>query len=157
MSSTDNKMNQTDGSGARQDLVEGKQDELALDDTLKNLRLSIHAWSDAAYHRPRSAAQRLRHKSWRLAAGWALAALLVVGGLSAGLQERNQREQQARIALAARVIEQRQLARVEAGPTSVEPGKGDDEDLLTKVDRDVSRDVPSALEPLAQLMDNEAK
>jgi hypothetical protein len=28
----------------------------------------------------------------------------------------------------------------------------DDEDLLAKVDNDVSRQVPSAMEPLAQLM-----
>jgi hypothetical protein len=28
----------------------------------------------------------------------------------------------------------------------------DDEDLLAKVDSDVSREVPSAMEPLAQLM-----
>jgi len=44
-----------------------------------------------------------------------------------------------------RMIEQRRLA-------AEERAGQEEEDLLAKVDGDVSREVPSAMEPLAQLM-----
>jgi F0F1-type ATP synthase epsilon subunit len=72
-----------------------------------------------------------------------LALVLVTGGVSGGFYERHQKE--LRIAAAARLAEQQRAAReFEA--------REDEEDLLAKVDSDVSRVVPSAMEPLAQLM-----
>jgi hypothetical protein len=49
---------------------------------------------------------------------------------------------------AARVAQQQRLAAQQRD----QQAQQEDEDLLAKVDRDVSREVPVAMEPLAQLM-----
>jgi hypothetical protein len=121
----------------------------AFEEALKNFRTSVHAWSDAAYSRPRTTARIVRHRSWRLAVGWALAGVLMVGGVSGGMFERHRKIEQARIAAAARLAERQKALREEQAK--------EEEDLLAKVDSDVSRQVPSAMEPLARLMDDEAK
>lgn len=115
-----------------------------LDETLSNFRLSVHVWSDAAYSKPRMAVAVGSRRIWRLAAGWALGCCLVAGGVSGGVYEHLHRQQLARIA-AARVAEQQRLA-------AQERAREEEEDLLAEVDSDVSREVPSAMEPLAQLM-----
>jgi uncharacterized protein HemX len=115
-----------------------------LDEALTNYRLSVHAWSDAAFSRPRTVVAPRR--VWRLAAGWALGCVLIAGGASAGVWQHHQREM--RIA-AARVAEQQQMV---AQQREQQARRQEDEDLLAKVDRDVSREVPVAMEPLAQLM-----
>jgi hypothetical protein len=111
---------------------------------LKNFQSSVHAWSSAAYNRPRTPAQVVRRRSWRLAAGWALGCALVAGSVSGGVYERHHRQEMARIAAARQAEQQRQAAAQRVSP--------EDEDLLAKVDSDVSRTVPDAMEPLAQLM-----
>ncbi|MGP8175707.1 MAG: hypothetical protein ACLP7O_14330 [Terracidiphilus sp.] len=111
---------------------------------LKNFRASVLAWSDAAYSRPRTAVKTVRQRSWRLAAGWALGCALVAGGVSGGVHERHHRQELARMA-AARAAEQQRLV-------AEQRVREEEEDLLAKVDSDVSREVPSAMEPLAQLM-----
>jgi hypothetical protein len=63
--------------------------------------------------------------------------------------ERHRKIEQARVA-AARLAEQQKALREQQA-------KQDDEDMLAKVDSDVSREVPSAMEPLAQMTDDEAK
>jgi hypothetical protein len=65
-----------------------------------------------------------------------------VGG---GLYEQHQRQEMARVAAAARAAEQQRLV-------AAQQARDAEEDLLAKVDSDVSREVPSAMEPLAQLM-----
>jgi hypothetical protein len=130
------------------ELNAGEHVDAALEEALKNFRMSVHAWSDAAMSRPRTA-QTVRHRSWRLAVGWALAGVLLTGGLSGGMFERQQRIERERIA-AARLAEQQKVQREQRAMQ-------DDEDLLAKVDSDVSREVPSAMEPLAQLMNDGAK
>jgi hypothetical protein len=132
------------------ELHEDEPVDLALEEALKNFRMSVHAWSDAAYSRPRTRARIVRHGSWRLAVGWALAGVLMVGGVSGGMFERHRKIEQTRIAASARLAEQQKALREQQA-------KQDDEDLLAKVDSDVSRAVPSAMEPLAQLTDEEAK
>jgi hypothetical protein len=128
----------------------GENVDLVLEEALKDFRMSVHAWSEAVYSRPRTAAQVVRHRSWRLAAGWTLGCALVAGGVSGAVYERHQRQEMARIA-AARVAEQQRLVREQQA-------REEEEDLLAKVDSDVSREVPSAMEPLAQLMaEDEAK
>ncbi len=139
-----------DAAEVEPELHEGVPEDPAVEEALKNFRMSVHAWSDAAYSRPRTTAQNVRHRSWRLAAGWALAGVLMVGGVSGGMFERHQKIEQARIAAAARLAEQQKALREQQV-------KQDEEDLLAKVDSDVSREVPSAMEPLAQLGDEEAK
>jgi len=125
------------------ELDAGEPVDAALEEALTNFRMSVHAWSDAALSRPRTAAQVVRHRSWRLAVGWALAAVLMVGGLSGGMFERHQRIERERIAAAARLAEQQKAIR--------EQQAMDENDLLAAVDSDVSREVPNAMEPLAQL------
>ncbi len=59
--------------------------DVEFEQALKDFRLSVHAWSEAAYSRPRTVAQVMRRRSWRLAVGWALGCVLVAGGVSGGV------------------------------------------------------------------------
>jgi hypothetical protein len=120
-------------------------DDPELAQVLSDFRECVTVWSEAELSRSRTAAQGIGHRSWRLAAGWALGCALLVGGVSGGMYQRHQRQEQARIAAAAHLAEQqRQMAAQRA--------QAEEEDLLAQVDSDVSREVPSAMEPLAQLM-----
>ena len=114
-----------------------------LDEAVSDFRLSVHVWSEAASSRPRTVVGAGRRGVWRLAAAWALGCFLVAGSVSGGVYEHLHRQQLARIA-AARVAEQQRVAAQQA--------RQEEEDLLAKVDSDISREVPSAMEPLAQLM-----
>ena len=124
-----------------------------LDEALANFRMSIHAWSEAAISRPRTAVAAVApRRVWRLAVSLALGCVWVAGGAAAGLWEHHQREMRSG---AARVAEQQlQQVRlvVQQQDQQVRQAQKEDEDLLAKVDRDVSREVPVAMEPLAQLM-----
>ncbi|HEY1256731.1 MAG TPA: hypothetical protein VGF01_18315 [Terracidiphilus sp.] len=111
---------------------------------LREFRLYVHAWSEAAMSRPRLASAPQR-QLWRLAAGWALSSLLIVGGVTAGVYGHHR--QQLRIAQARTVEQQRRFALQQAPQARLT-----DEDLLAKVDSDISQTVPSAMEPLAQMM-----
>ena len=124
----------------------GETGDLAMEQTLKDFRTSVCAWSEAAYSRPRTAAPVVRGRSWRLAAGWALGLALAAGGVSGAVFERHQRQQMARAAEQQRLVQERQRLIRE------QQAREEEEDLLAKVDSDVSRAVPSAMEPLAQLM-----
>jgi uncharacterized protein HemX len=116
---------------------------------LGNFRLSVEAWSAAAYSRPRETMQVHGRRIGRLAVGWALGCALVVGAASGLVHEQHLRQEQARIAAAKQIERQRVAAEQQAR---------DEEELLAKVDSDVSREVPNAMEPLAQLMaEDEAK
>jgi len=124
-------------------------DDQELKQALSNFKSSVFAWSDAEYGKPRMAVRPVRQRSWRLAAGWALGCVLMAGGVSGGVYERHYRQEQARIAAVREAERQRLVA---------EQRVREEEDLLAKVDSDVSREVPSAMEPLAQLMaEDEAK
>jgi hypothetical protein len=123
------------------------EQDLELEQALKNFRSSVHEWSDAMYSRPRSVSKEIRVRSWRLAAGWALGCVLVAGSVSGGLVERHHRQEVARVAAEQRATDsEKQLRQKQAAMVP-------DEDLLADVDSDVSRQVPSAMEPLAQMMD----
>ena len=124
----------------------GDVPEAELQQVLGNFKASVHAWSEAAYSRPRRA-QAIRRRSWRLAAGWAMASVLVAGSLSGGVYEHQHSQELARAA-AARQARQQQLA-------AEERMQEEDASLLATVDSEVSRSVPSAMEPLAQLMDED--
>jgi hypothetical protein len=120
------------------------EDDAALEQALSNFRSSVHAWSEAAYGQARPVAV-VRHVSWRVAAGWALGCVLAAGSVAGGVYERHHKQELARIAAAAQAARQQKLA-------AEQRARQEDEDLLAKVDSDVSRDVPSAMEPLAQMM-----
>ena len=75
---------------------------------------------------------------------WALGSAVFVATVSGGVYQ-NRREQEFAKAEAARVAQQqRELAAERAQQEA---------DLMAKVDSDIAREVPSALEPLASLMD----
>jgi hypothetical protein len=137
----DDRKEQTEMSGKAVEDVE-------LEAALKNFRECVTAWSDAELSRPRTHVELVRHRSWRLAAGWALACALLAGGVSGGLYGHHQKLEKARIALIERQAEQQRLI-------AQERARAEEEDLLAKVDSDVSREVPSAMEPLAQLMNGD--
>jgi hypothetical protein len=119
-----------------------------LTQALGDFRQSVQAWSDAAYSRPRVAAQVVGRRSWQLAVGWVLGCVLATGSLAGGLYEHHSRQAMAKIKAAEQGAKERQAARQQRAGTA-------DEDLLAAVDSDVSRSVPTALEPLAQLMDGD--
>jgi hypothetical protein len=127
--------------------VQDAEQDVELEQALKNFKSSMHAWSDAMYSRPRVVSKEIRVRSWRLAAGWALGCVLVAGSVSGGLLERHHRQEVARIAAEQQAAEQQKQIRQQ------QAAKVSDEVLLADVDSDVSRQVPSAMEPLAQMMD----
>jgi hypothetical protein len=123
-------------------------EDLELEQALKNFKSSVHEWSDAAYSRRRVWTREVRRRSWRLVLSWALGCALVVGSVSGGLVERHHRVELARIAAEQQAAEQQKQLREQQARAQVS-----DEALLADVDSDVSRQVPSAMEPLAQMMD----
>ena len=139
-----------DKAGAVGNVAEEPDELDKLDEALTNFRLSIHAWSEAAFSRQRTAVAPVApRKVWRLALGWALGCVLVAGGASAGLWQHQQREMRN---AAARVAEQQHLQEQLVAQQRSQQARQEDDDLLAKVDSDVSREIPTAMEPLAQLM-----
>ena len=135
---------------------------------LKHFKASVDAWSEAAYSAPKLTVRAAQH-NWRLAASWALGCLLIAGSLAGELYERHQRQEAAH-ATEMKAAEQKVRLRaaeqhftplpvaasIATGrPTAVNRAANTDEDLLATVDSDVSRQVPSAMEPLAQMMDGD--
>jgi hypothetical protein len=115
----------------------------ALRQALGDFKASVHAWSEAAASRPRTMREIVVRRTWRLAAGWGLASILLAGAASGGLYEHHHQQQLARIAAAEReAAQQREVAAERAQAT---------EKMLANVDSDVSQEVPDALEPLAAL------
>jgi hypothetical protein len=132
-------------------LVDSSDKDLVADQeleaTLKDFRMSVHAWSDATLSRPRTVKVEIKRRSWRVAASWALGCVLAAGGLSGGLLEQHHQREVARIAAEQKAAAERKQVEEQQARAKVS-----DEVLLAGVDSDVSRDVPSAIEPLAQLM-----
>jgi hypothetical protein len=141
--------------------VEDKMNEsggeaIELEDTLKDFRLSVHAWSAAELSSPRTvAATAGRRQIWRLATAWAFTCVLVAGSVSTGVYRHHRLG--TKITVAQKAVQGQQVlgqAVQQAAPVAPAAGRAvqADEDLLAKVDIDVSRQVPRAMEPLAQLM-----
>jgi len=122
--------------------------EKELNQALANFRQSVHAWSEAEYSRPRSLAPAAPHRSWRTASAWALGCVLAAGSLAGGLYDRHHHQELA--AAAAREARAQQSAAEQQFQAAA---RQQDEKLFADMDRDVSQEVPSAMEPLAQLMD----
>jgi hypothetical protein len=123
--------------------------DVELESALKDFRRSVHAWSEAELSRPRTVKTPTRTAVWRMAAGWAMGCVLVLGVGSAGVYEHGRRVEAAReqAKLAAQQEAQRRLA--------VQNSALDEDALLLHVDSDVARQVPAALDPLAGLVDVE--
>ena len=130
----------------------GAEDEMTpdLELALREFRQIVHAWSEAAMNRPRLAPLH-RRRLWRLVAGWTLSGLLIVGGVSTGFIEHHQ--QQTKTAHVPMAEHERMTAEQPRQPAEQARQTGqEDEELMAKVDSDISRSVPSAMESLAQLM-----
>jgi hypothetical protein len=155
---------------------DGSGESPELEQALKHFKASMDAWSDAAYSQPRTATKLAVRHTWRLATGWALGCVVVLGSMAGGVHEIVHRQELASIQAqkaAQQAAEQRAAERPAAQPVSAQSDKktpaaavrkvstgaqdnasAQDDDLLASVDSDVSREVPAAMEPLAALMDD---
>jgi hypothetical protein len=112
---------------------------------LANFKSSVDAWSDAVMSRPRDQKIAVR-RNWSLITRWALGSVVFAGTVTGAVYQNHRQQEAARAEAAARAAEQeRELAAQAAKEQTAE-------DLMAKVDSDVAREVPSALEPLAALM-----
>jgi hypothetical protein len=122
----------------------GRIEEPVVETALRDFRNSVRAWSDAAYNRPqimRDAAPR--RAAWRKAAAWSLSSVLAFGVAGGSILEYQHRQEITRIAAAREAQRQHELDQERAREA---------EQQLARVDSDVARQVPNAMEPLAQLM-----
>jgi hypothetical protein len=117
----------------------------ALKQALGDFKASVHAWSAAEYSRPKRAAESVARRSSKLAAGWGLAAALLTSGVSGGVYVHREKVLRAQIAAQRAAEQQRQAAQ------RAELEAQQEEEILASVDTAVSREVPRAMEPLAQL------
>jgi hypothetical protein len=137
-----------DDLAARTTSGEGTEPDARLEQALADFRSSVHAWGEAVYSRPRTVEMTLRRRSWKLAAGWALGCALLAGGITTGVVEHQRQDEATRMAEAAQQqVREQQLAAAKEQARQQDPG------LLAKVESDTSQEVPDAMEPLAQLME----
>jgi len=116
-----------------------------LEAVLKDFRASVHAWSDKTYRRRALVLSPTpRRTLWNRSLAWALSLVLMAGVATTGLNQYHQ-SQLARQARIQHEVEQRRQLAQQQHAREVD-------DLLARVDSDVSREVPSAMEPLATLM-----
>src|SRR3974390_136959 len=80
--------------------------DASLEQTLRDFRLSAHAWGENAYNQPHRPV-KIYTTSWRMTASWALGCLLAVGSVAGGLYERHHVKEQARIAAAEAARQQK--------------------------------------------------
>lgn len=126
--------------------------ELELREELGNFKSSMTAWSEAMMSRPRALKTPAR-TNWNLVTKWALGCVVFAGAVSGGLYQNHRQEETAKAtAVAAVRAEEQQHQLVAQKEMEQSP-----EDLMAKVDSDVAREVPSALEPLASLMSEDGK
>jgi hypothetical protein len=135
-------MNRTDENPKLSRGDDGLELEPELREAIGNFKSSVDAWSDTVMSRPREVTVPTR-TNWGRITKWALGCAVFVGTVSGGVYE-NHRQQGIVTAEAARLAEQqRDLAAQRAK---------EEAELMARVDSDIAREVPSALEPLASLM-----
>lgn len=126
-------------------------DKDAMDEVMKealdNFKASVDAWSDAAQSRPRTVKQTASRHGWRLATTWAMGTVLLLSGVSSSVYVHH------RAAVAKQIAQEQEKEGQQRLLT--EQRARQEEHLLANVDQDVSRQVPEALEPLAQLMSDD--
>lgn len=141
-------MNRLDQKAAQPVLASKAAELVELDplllQALGDFKASVHAWSDAAMSRPRTVTSTVMHRSWRFALAWAMTAVLLLAGVSGGVYVHHRNEVQKQIALEQQKEEQQRKLALQRAQQ--------EEKLLANVDSDISRQVPEAMEPLAQLM-----
>jgi hypothetical protein len=121
-----------------------------LREALGDFKMSVEAWSESMMSRPREAKAPAR-TNWSALTKWALGCVVFAGTVSTGVYQNHKQVEAAKVA-AARIAEQQHATEAASLTHS------DEEDLMATVDNDVARQVPSALEPMATLMnDDETK
>lgn len=129
---------------AKFDELRGQDEEMLR--SLRDFRASVHAWSEGEFSRPRRAVSPEHRSAWRRSVIWAMSLVMAAGVAGTGVYEHHQRAEMAgRIQMQRETEQKRQL--------DAQKAKEAEEDLA-KIDTDISREVPSAMEPLAQLMDD---
>ena len=136
-------MNRTDENAKLGRPEYGLELDPELHEAIGNFESSIDAWSEAMANRPRQATTPAR-ANWGLVTKWALGCAVFIGSVSGGVYQNHRQQETAKIEAARIAQQERELAATRAQ---------DEADLMAKVDTDISREVPSALEPLASLMD----
>lgn len=136
----------------RDRMNEGVLDE-SIDPTLQaallEFRQTVQAWSDEEYARPRRVVQpATRHGLTRRSLAWALGLIVAVGAGSGAVYERHHQQELAKQEAQRQAEQQRVLAQKHAQETDL---------LLANIETDVSREVPSAMEPLAQMMTDDSQ
>lgn len=125
--------------------------EPELREALGNFRASVTAWSEAMMTRPRAVEAPFR-ANWSIAAKWALGGAVFAGTISGGVYQNHRQVETARAEAAAAAERSAEQQRQLAAPAEREQSA---DDLMAKVDSDIAREVPSALEPMASLMTDE--
>lgn len=125
--------------------------EPELRQALDSFQSTVTAWSEAMMSRPREV--RVPEPShWVRASKWALGCLVFAATVSGGVYQNYHQREVAKAEAAAAALRAAEHERELAAQRSKEQSA---EDLMAKVDSDISREVPSALEPLATLMTDE--
>ena len=123
---------------------DGFELEPEMREALSNFKSSVDAWSESAMSLPREIKTSSRaHRG--IVTKWALGCAVFLATVSGGVYEHHRQIEAAR-AEAARLAEQQHQLAAERAKAEA--------DLMAKVDSDIAREVPSALEPLASLMDS---
>jgi hypothetical protein len=138
---------QNDGAGDAEKQLQSKAQDPVLDQALRNFKLSVDAWSESEYS-ARRIARAVPRRTWRPAAAWALGCALLASTFSGVAYRGHERQIEAKQAAAKFAEQRKQAADLQAAS---------EEDLLASVDSDVSRQVPSAMEPLAQMAEDDSK
>ncbi|HEY2467936.1 MAG TPA: hypothetical protein VGI45_08840 [Terracidiphilus sp.] len=135
-----------DVTGKRAEEFEALEPELR--EALGNFKASVTAWSETTMSRPREVKVPVR-TNWGLVTKWALGCAVFAGTVSGGMYQSYRQQEIVKSEAAAAATRATEQQRELAAQTAKEQSA---EDLMAKVDSDISQQVPSALEPLASLM-----
>ena len=135
--------------GMRSDEAETLEPELR--EALGNFKASVDAWSESMMSRPREEKAPTR-TNWDLLTKWALGTAVFVCTVSGGVYQSFRQQESAKVEAARIAEQQRQQAAQQA--KEQQDSALNEEELMAKVDSDISREVPSALEPMASLMED---
>jgi hypothetical protein len=134
--------------------VDADLSDPVLHSALRDFRASVHAWSDAAYSRPRPALSSAPQAiAWRRAAAFVLSLTLSFGILGTAAYDRHHRQVVAQEQQRQQQEMERQRAMAEQRAKATENAVETEDALMVNIESDVSRQVPSAMEPLALTSD----